>query len=95
MVLVKGQTMVTVDFRLADDVAQKARSLGILNDESLGALVEAEIRRKRQEAGQRLLETMDALNAQFKADYGHLSDQEQQDLLNQWIAEANEAKPEA
>ena len=95
MVLVKGLAMVIVDFRLADDVAEKARSLGILNDESLKALVEAEILRKRQEAGQRLLATMDALNAQFKADYGDLTDQEQQDLLNQWIAEANDARPEA
>lgn len=83
-------TILRLTVELSEDIAKKARDFGILDQVNLANLIEAEVIRKRQEAGQRLLSIMDSVSEQFKADYAHLTDEEQEKLVNDWINEAGE-----
>lgn len=80
----------TIELRLPDKVAEQARLLGLLTDEKLTEIIEAEIWRKRQAAWQELKEMTEPLRADFHAEYGHLSDEEAQAMIDQWINESDE-----
>jgi hypothetical protein len=80
----------TIELRLPDDVADRARLLGLLTDEKLTELIEGEIWRKRQAAWAELRSMTEPVRADFRADYGHLSDDEAQAMIDQWIDEADE-----
>ena len=89
--------MVTVDLnvrlQLSEYVVQKAREDGLLTDEGLAELITAEIERRRKEAAARLSVMTEQLQANFRAEYGDLTDDEAQALIDQWIAEADEETP--
>lgn len=80
----------TIELRLPDEVAEQARSLGLLTDEKLTEMIEAEIWRKRQAAWAELKEMTEGLRADFRAEYGHLSDEEAQAMIDQWMHESDE-----
>jgi F0F1-type ATP synthase membrane subunit b/b' len=86
--------MVTVDLnvqlQLSEDVMRKARESGLLTSEKISELISAEIERRRKEAAARLSVMMEQLQANFRAEYGDLTDDEAQALIDQWIAEADE-----
>ena len=48
--------MVTINIQLPDALAEKARVAGILTDEKIAALIEAELRRRLEAAAASLLE---------------------------------------
>ena len=85
--------MVTLDLnvrlQLSEYVVQKAREDGLLTDEGLAELITAEIERRRKEAAARLSVMMEQLQANFRAEYGDLTDDEAQALIDQWIDEAD------
>jgi hypothetical protein len=80
----------TIELRLPDDVADRARSLGLLTDEKLIELIEVEIWRKRQAAWTELRAMTEPVRADFRAAYGHLSDEDAQAMIDQWIDESDE-----
>jgi post-segregation antitoxin (ccd killing protein) len=80
----------TIELRLPDEVAEQARSLGLLTDEKLTEMIEAEIWRKRQAAWAELRAMTEGLRADFRAEYGHLSDEEAQAMIDQWINESGQ-----
>lgn len=86
--------MTTVDLnvklQLSEDVERKAREAGLFTGEKIGELITAEIERQRQEAAARLTVMMDQLQANFRAEYADLTDEEAQALIDQWIDEADE-----
>jgi len=86
--------MVTLDLnvrlQLSEYVVQKAREDGLLTDEGLAELITEEIERRRKEAAARLSVMMEQLQANFRAEYGDLTDDEAQALIDQWIDEADE-----
>ncbi|MCL4252474.1 MAG: hypothetical protein KJ043_01690 [Anaerolineae bacterium] len=55
--------MTQITLTLPDDLAQQARNLGLLENDQLTALIEAEIVRKRQHAAQKLLEIVDRIQS--------------------------------
>ena len=55
--------MTQITLILPDDLAQQARNLGLLENDQLTALIEAEIVRKRQNAAQKLLEIIDRIQS--------------------------------
>lgn len=79
----------TIELRLPDEVAEQARSLGLLTDEKLTEMIEAEIWRKRQTVWAELKEMTEPLRADFRAEYGHLSDDEALAMIDQWINETD------
>jgi len=87
--------MTTVDLnvrlQLPEDVERKAREAGLFTGEKIGELIEAEVRRQRQEAWERLQAKLAPVQAAFREEYGHLSDDEVQAMIDQWIDEADEA----
>jgi hypothetical protein len=81
---------VQITLELNEETARTAQDLGLFENNVLASWIDAEVKRQRLIAGNRLLETMETVSAQFRSDYGHLSDSEQQDLLENWIREARE-----
>jgi len=55
--------MTQITLTLPDDLAEQARHLGLLENDQLTALIEAEIVRKRQHAAQKLLEIIDRIQS--------------------------------
>lgn len=90
----KSDAMTTVDLKvklqLPEDVERKAREAGLFTGEKIGELITAEIERRRKEAAARLAVIMDQLQANFRAEYGDLTDEEAQTLIDRWIDEADE-----
>lgn len=90
----KCNAMTTVDLnvklQLPEDVERKAREAGLFTGEKIGELITAEIERQRKEAAARLTVITDQLQANFRAEYGDLADEEAQALIDQWIDEADE-----
>jgi F0F1-type ATP synthase membrane subunit b/b' len=86
--------MTTVDLnvtlQLPEDVERKAREAGLFTGEKIGELITAEIERQRKEAAARLTMMMEQLQANFRAEYGDLTDEEAQALIDQWIDEADD-----
>lgn len=86
--------MTTVDLnvrlQLPEDVARKAQETGLLTGEKIGELITAEIERQRQEAAARLTVITEQLQANFRAEYGDLTDEEAQAVIDQWLDEADE-----
>jgi F0F1-type ATP synthase membrane subunit b/b' len=82
-----------VDFRLPEDVVQRARLDGLLTGEKIAELIMAEIDRRREAAAARLVTISEQLQANFRAEYGDLTDDEAQALIDQWIEEADEQSP--
>lgn len=86
--------MTTVDLnvklQLSEDVERKARELGLFTGKKIGELITAEIERQRKEATARLTVITDQLQANFRSEYGNLTDEEAQALIDQWIDEADE-----
>jgi post-segregation antitoxin (ccd killing protein) len=81
--------MVMINLQLPEDVEEKARAAGLLTSEKIAELIEAELDRQRQEAWQRLSQIMDQVSANFRAEYAHLTDEEAQAMIDQWIDEAH------
>lgn len=83
--------MTTVDLnvklQLPDDVERKAREAGLFTGEKIGELIEAEVRRQRQDAWERLQAKLAPVQSTFREDYGHLSEDEVQAMIDQWIDE--------
>lgn len=86
--------MTTVDLnvklQLPEGVGRKARELGLFTGEKIGELIIAEIERQRKKAAVRLTVITDQLQANFRAEYGDLTDEEARALIDQWIDEADE-----
>lgn len=86
--------MTTVDLnvtlQLPEDVERKAREAGLLTGEKIGELITAEIERQRREAAVHLTMISDQLQANLRAEYGDLTEDEAQALIDQWIAEADD-----
>ncbi len=82
--------MVTIVLELDQEVERKARAAGLLTSETVTAWIEVELERKRKEAAARLTTIMDQLQANFRAEYGDLTEEEAQAIINEWIAEADE-----
>lgn len=78
-----------VDFRLPEDVVQKARQDGLLTGEKIAELITAEIERRREAAAAQLASIMDAMHAHMRAQYPDLTDEEAQAMIDAWIAEAD------
>ena len=76
--------MVTIDFKLADELAQKARLLGILNDEKLSELIEAEVKRQRHEARLALSDTLKTMPEAFDDD-SELSEDNVLDMIQEIV----------
>jgi post-segregation antitoxin (ccd killing protein) len=81
---------VLVTVELPKELEEKARAAGLLTSEKLAALIEAEVERQRQEAWERLSEAMDKVSASFRAKFGHLTDEEAQAMIDQWLHEVGE-----
>lgn len=75
-----------VDFQLPEDVVQKARQDGLLTGEKIAELITAEIERRRDAAAERLRVITEQLQANFRAEYGDLSEDEAQAIIDQWLA---------
>lgn len=86
--------MTTIDLnvtlQLPEDVERKAHETGLLTGEKISELITAEIERQRREAAVRLTMISDQLQANLRAEYGDLTDDEAQALIDQWIAEADD-----
>ena len=89
----KCNVMTTVDLRvklqLSEEVERKAREAGLFTGEKIGELIEAEVRRQRQEAWEQLQAKLAPVQAAFREEYGHLSDDEAQAMIDEWIDEAD------
>lgn len=83
--------MATIQLDLPQEIEEAARSLGLLTSEKLVEMIEAEIQRQRQDAWDRLRATLAPVQASFREDYGHLSDDEALALIDAWIREDNGA----
>ena len=85
--------MTTVDLnvklQLPEDIERKAREAGLFTSEKLSELIEAEVRRQRMEAWERLQARIGPVKAAFWEEYEHLSDDEIQAMIDQWIDEAD------
>jgi len=81
-------TLVNLTIEMPENVEEKARAAGLLTGEKIFELIEAELKRKRQEAGERLTKMMDEISTAFRADYGHLTDEEAMEMIAQWGDEA-------
>jgi len=79
--------MVMITIQLPQAIEDKARELGILTEEKIARLIEAEIERQREEAIVELRKTMALLSADFRTEYGHLSEEEALAMIDQWIDE--------
>jgi hypothetical protein len=94
----KCDAMTTVDLnvklQLSEDVERKAREAGLFTGEKIGELIEAEVQRQRKEAWERLQAKLAPVHAAFQEEYGHLSDDEVQAMIDQWIDEADAAPDE-
>ena len=66
------------------------REAGLFTDEKIGELITAEIERQRKEAAARLTVITAQLQANFRAEYGNLTDEEAQALIDQLIDDADE-----
>lgn len=82
--------MVTIILDLDRDIEQKAREAGLLASEAITEWIKAELERKRQEAAQRVLETMNQVSANFRAEYPDLTEEEALAMLDAWIDEADD-----
>ena len=82
--------MVTITLELVKDVERKARDAGLLTSETITAWIESELERKRREAAANLTVMMDKLQANFRAQYGDLTEEEAQAMIDEWIDEADE-----
>lgn len=89
----KRNVMTTVDLnvklQLPEDVERKAREAGLFTGEKIGELIEAEVRRQRKDAWERLQTKLAPVQAAFREEYGHLSDDEAQAMIDQWIDDAD------
>lgn len=85
--------MTTVDLnvklQLPEDVERKAREAGLFTSEKIAQMIEAEVQRQRMEAWERLQAKLAPVQAAFREEYGHLSDDEVQAMIDQWIDEAD------
>jgi post-segregation antitoxin (ccd killing protein) len=90
--------MTTVDLnvtlQLPEDVERSAREAGLFTGEKLAQMIEAEVRRRRREAWERLQARLAPVQAAFREEHGHLSDDEVQTMIDQWIDEADTANDE-
>lgn len=87
-------TRVNLTIELSEDIEEKARAAGLLTGEKLSEMIEAELERQRQreEAGARLSRMMAVLSDDFRAEYGHLSEDEALAMIDQWIDEADDTQ---
>ncbi len=79
--------MVTIRLDLPQEIEEEARSLGLLTSEKITEMIEAEVQRQRNGAWTRLQATLAPVQAAFRSEYGHLSDDEAQAMIDAWIQE--------
>jgi F0F1-type ATP synthase membrane subunit b/b' len=82
--------MGTIILDLDRDIEQKARDAGLLASETITEWIKAELERKRQEAAQCVLETMNQVSASFRAEYPDLTEEEALAMIDAWIDEADD-----
>jgi len=70
---------------LPEGLIERARFQGILNDERIAQLLEAEI--ERIERWNQLDQALEPARDSFRAEYGHLSEEEVMDMINQEVHE--------
>ncbi|GEM_PF-2256299 len=82
---------ITID--LPDEIEQEARDAGLFNLDLFSSVIEIELKRqlRRFEAGRRLTEMMDVLSEDFRAEYGHLSEEDAMAMLARWGDENTQA----
>jgi len=80
----------TIELRLPDEVAEQARSLGLLTDEKLAEMIRAEIWRKRQAAWAELKEMLEPVQADFRAEYSDLNDDAFMEMVQDEVLEVRE-----
>ncbi len=81
-------TLVNLTIEMPENIEQKARAAGLLTNEKVFELIEAELERKRKESWKRLQTMMDDISTAFRADYCHLTDEEAMEMIAQWGDEA-------
>jgi hypothetical protein len=79
--------MLTIQLELSKEVEADARALGLLSGKSVAQLIEAEVQRQRKAAWGRLRTLIAPVQDAFRAEYGHLSEDEGQALIDGWIEE--------
>lgn len=79
--------MLTIEVALRKDVEEQARSLGLLTSEKLAELIEAEVQRQRKAAWLALQALVAPVQAAFREEFGDLSDDDAQAMIDQWIDE--------
>ena len=72
------------------EIEEEARALGLLTSERLAQIIESEVQRRRQEAWEQLQALVAPIQAAFRAEFPNLSDDEAQDMINQWIEETTD-----
>ncbi|MBL8152873.1 MAG: hypothetical protein JNM70_01715 [Anaerolineae bacterium] len=78
-----------VKLQLSEDVERKAREAGLFTGEKIAQMIEAEVQRQRQAAWERLQAKLAPVQAAFREEYEHLSDDEVQAMIDQWIDEGD------
>jgi hypothetical protein len=73
-------TRVNLTLDLPESIEEKARAAGLLTSEKIFGLIEAEL--ERQDSWNRLFGIMKELQAATEADFGHLSEDEFVDMVN-------------
>lgn len=82
--------MLTIQLDLPKEIEEEARALGLLTSERLAQIIESEVQRRRQEAWEQLQALVAPIQAAFRAEFPNLSDDEAQDMINQWIEETTD-----
>jgi post-segregation antitoxin (ccd killing protein) len=77
---------INLKLELSDDVKRKAREAGLFTSEKMSELIEAQVKRQRQEAWEQLQAKIAPVQAAFHEEFGHLSDDEVQTMIDQWVA---------
>lgn len=78
-------TRVNLTLELPEDMEEQARAAGLLTSEKIFGLIEAEL--ERQASWNRLFGMMKELQAATEEDFGHLSEDEFVDMVNDIVHE--------
>lgn len=87
--------LVTVHIQLPDALTQEAKSLGLLSDEKIEAIIREAVQRERLAAWQELQKTLEPVQAAFRAEYDTLDDAGFMDIVQDVVLEVREERHQA
>jgi hypothetical protein len=83
--------MVTIVLELDKEIESEARSRGLLTSENLAQMIKEKLRQQKSQearASWRALDKdLEPVREAFRAEYGHLSDDEVMDMINDLVHE--------